>query len=430
MTGGDKAFLCSMARSARLIQTLGMMGEPTVTAAAILVAAGNAHLSNIFLVTARTERIPLILKLELMWRVTLAASCLTMKCRFASGRRMAGRAGAHLGKSRLHRMRVMATGACPCRPVFRMVREDVGMTLRAATSRSSFHVVRIVAIRTVTMRRRKPRAKYMHFFMTLSTIDRGRFAALMRLVAGNALSVPVGEDRGTRNRGQSGSVARLTPVTRVGGGRVLVRMAGRAAFHGILTLGRVESVHLLMTRCTRSRLGPILFMRSVARQAISRAMHLYSLQVTLLLVVTPKAIFGSEGISIGRLRSIPWMGERVTAQAISHDAAPELLLGEGARVPRVGLLFMAVGTPFWPHLPHLSFREIMARRARDVLLQHVHPVAQNLTSYLPLFGDIDPFAPFWGQMFVGRWGRSTLGRTPAEEKSENPECQPSQRPQR
>lgn len=74
----------------------------------------------------------------------------------------------------------------------------------------------------------------------------------MRLVARNALSVPVSEDRSTRNQGFSGSMARLTRLPRLSCRRMLARMARGTALYWVLALGRMESVHILVTGSARS----------------------------------------------------------------------------------------------------------------------------------------------------------------------------------
>lgn len=63
-------------------------------------------------------------------------------------------------------MRVMTARARPGRSVFRMVRVDVGVALRATARGRGLHVVWIVAVLAITMGTREPRAQHMHLFVT------------------------------------------------------------------------------------------------------------------------------------------------------------------------------------------------------------------------------------------------------------------------
>lgn len=128
----DQSLLFHVAGSTRLVAPLGVMGEPSVAAAAFLVPSMPTHLGDIFLVTTGAKRIPHVAELELMGRVTLTATRFAVKSRFVCGRCVASRTGPNLREGCLHRMRVVTASAGPGRAVFRMVRMNVGMALFAA----------------------------------------------------------------------------------------------------------------------------------------------------------------------------------------------------------------------------------------------------------------------------------------------------------
>lgn len=76
------------------------------------------------------------------------------------------------------------------------------------------------------------------------------------------------------------------------------------------------------------------------------------------------------------------------------------------------LFLVACGAPLWSHLPDFPAAEIVTRRARHFLFEHVYFVTQNAASDLPLFGDINPVTPLsWPGL---------IRRTGAHEKKEKP----------
>ena len=268
----------------------------------------------------------------------------------------------------------------------------------------------------------------MDFFVTRATVDGRGLSAVVRSVAGNALRVPVREDGRARNSGFGLSMARGTRRPRFGRWRMLARMAGGTTFHWIFALRRVEGIHILMTRGTGRRLRSFLFMRGVARQAISRTMYFNRRKRPLRLLMAAQTVLGQKGapvpseVALRSMSAIRRLSECVATQAVGHHARTILLLGLGTRVVQLRLLLMAARAPFGPHLPDFTLREIVTGHARDFFLQHMDSVTQYIARLLPLFGDINPLTPFLVPHFVGR--------TAGEEKGENSDGNPDDRAKR
>lgn len=221
----------------------------------------------------------------------------------------------------------------------------------------------------------------MHVLVTRTTVDGRSFSSVMRLVARNALGVSIAEGSRAGDPRFGRSMARCTRIARISRRRVLARVARRAAFHGVLALRRVKRAHILMARSTRRRFRAFLFMRGVARQAISWPMYFNRCQRSLLLVMTTQTVLGQERrlapseVAIYIMSVSHRLSEGVTTQAVSHHALPILLLGLGARMAQLRLFFMAACAPLRSHLPNFTLREIVAGRAREFFLQDMDSVA-------------------------------------------------------
>lgn len=276
--------------------------------------------------------------------------------------------------------------------MFRMIRVNLRVTFGAPRRGGCFDVMRIVTVLTITMRCGQLCAKYVHFLVARAAVDRRGPAAFVGSVTGNALRVPVGKKGRPGNLRMRLGMTRGARVPGLRGRGMLARVAGRAALHRVLALGRVKGRHVFMTGSAGRRFGPVFCMRRVTSQAVTRPMHPNRRESPLGLFVATQTI--PRGGRFRRLVRPRVEREHMAAQTIRRRRRAVLCFCLRTRMTALRLLLMTGGASCKGHPTDRARTEIVTRGARHFFLKNMHFVAQNTAGNLPLFGDVDPLPPF------------------------------------
>lgn len=280
---------------------------------------------------------------------------------------------------------------------------------------AGLHVVRRVAAGTPVVLGDVSSAEHGLIGMAGSARDGPIGLKGMRLVTAEALAVATREKRRRRHDwallGMAIDAGRASRQRR----SVLVLMASRASFRRCLRATGVRRRDRFVTIAARRAPGRCIVVRSMAAQALLRAVHGNGWHVTLRDSVTTFAVLrlerrqerrlgaaavntaaarrGPQGFCAGgKLGSVTGAldGESVAARAVGLGSSAQARRGLPTGVRDTRLLLVARSAASWRHLAHRPASELVAFAARDTLLENVRAMPNHGAIPLPGLLHVDP----------------------------------------
>jgi len=192
------------------------------------------------------------------------------------------------------RVRIVAAGARVRAADLRMIGVHVGVAALAGPFRALSNRVRRMAIRALVVGDDHGFAQHVHRGVARAA-RRGRgFRELVRLVAGDALRVPVREERALRHDRPRVFMALCARVQGFGSAPVLALMAGRTHLNRRFAERCVAGRDLLVAAGACSGFRARVVVRAMAAHALARRVHDDRRQIALLLAVTAHAVARTE----------------------------------------------------------------------------------------------------------------------------------------
>jgi hypothetical protein len=392
MSGFDLTVLARVARVAADAQRLGPVGQTGVTALAALVTGhgmDEPDLLGMTIVASRSfgKRAHEVVRLVAALAVGAAVKVL-VRSRYLVTAAAALRAGI---EPRARRVRIVAADAGARDAAARMVGMLVAVTLGARSLGRAADVVRRVAALALGVLAHPLSTEHVHVFVAAPASDGLRFLELMRSVAADALAVALGKHGRFRHDWTLRSVTGGAPAPRLGRRRVLVLMAEAAGGAGRFPVGGMRGRDVAVTGRARRGLGLGVLVRAVTAQALVRAVDLHRRNRALALGVAALAI--ACGVAERSTEPVFVTGtgecERVTGGAVGASRGAEARLSFLRGVLDAGLLFMASRAALGSHASDRIARELMALRARNLLVHDVDLMATGFSGALPLGGHVD-----------------------------------------
>jgi hypothetical protein len=403
MPGSGVTARVSVARDARRAHDAArLVGQPLMAGLARGVTHARRRQRHFLLMAACTHGVLLQRDREMVSRVTALARDARVKVVISRCDAMTTAASTRYGtRLVVRRVWLMARHAGPVGDAFGVIGVDVRVALHAGGARVAANVVRGVAARTTGMLRDAGRGKHHDVRVARATID--RFAGLerVRLMTRDALAVPTGKQRRGRHDRLGRAVTLGARGERVGGGRVLMRVASRAHAVRRFAERRVRRVNVVMAAGAVRGGGLLILVRVVAVQARGGSVHRHRRGFTLHLVMAARAVFGAirlehasgvERASVERAALAVFAGKGVTIHAIGVHTGPKALLGQPRRMCDAGASGMAHRTTHRRHRADRRRVQLVAAAARDVLTDHVHLVAGHAAIRAPAQLHVQPFA--------------------------------------
>jgi hypothetical protein len=289
------------------------------------------------------------------------------------------------------RVRVVTTNASPGGPALRVVGVDRGMARCAGFFCRPAHVVRRVARAATVVRRHSRSSERVQAGVTRLTHHGRLTLEVVGPVTAHASFVAAGEQSARWHLRFVLGMALRACRERDGGGSVLVLVAARAHLRRRLPAGGVSRGDVRVTLGAGARLRNPVFVGAVALQAFARAVHRDGRGVSLRLEVAAAAILGARHVvhprsGLSRRRFAE--RERMTSRAIRLRARTEARARLLRRVLEPRLLLVAGRTLRGIDHTYRVGGEIVALRARDLLLHDVLLMPADAARFRPLRPDV------------------------------------------
>jgi hypothetical protein len=308
---------------------LRVVGQPDMAAFAGLVAASMRRAGQLSRVAALTGAVIRERSDEVVRRVTTLAFDAGVERRVLVRGLMARAAvtGAHLCMAEAG-MGVVTTDARARQALLRMIRLLGGVAPGASLIRTAAHVVGTMAARALLVCRHASLTQHQHLLVTAAAGRRLSLGKLVGAMTAHAFHVTAIEQRARGNDRFLFRMARRTRGQRLGSGRVLLLVTGRAHLVRRFALEGMGRSDLLMALTAGTGLRCRIFVRLVAAQALFAGVDLHGRRVVLRCEVAVRTIarlvrVGSEHLTrwIGfQLAERPRLGETMTERAVAAAA--------------------------------------------------------------------------------------------------------------